>query len=91
MLYCRPSRWYCVGCGVEISRSEKGAVTSATMTMLITASGVSVGFCMSDRSCLSVAVISFCVVVIVVAVDVVVAPLIASRRAVGLPAPGVSY
>ena len=91
MLYCRPSRLYCIGCGIEISRSEKGAVTAATMIMLINASVVSVGFGMSDRCCLSVAVVSFGVVVIVVVVDVVVAPLIASRRAVGLPAPGVSY
>ena len=84
MLYCRPSRLYCIGCGIEISRSEKGAVTAATMIMLITASVVSVGFGMSDRCCLSVAVV-------IVVVIVVVAPLIASRRAVGLPAPGVSY
>ena len=87
MLYCRPSRLYCIGCGIEISRSEKGAVIAATMIMLINASVVSVGFGMSDRCCLSVAVVPFCIVVVIV----VVAPLIASRRAVGLPAPGVSY
>ena len=82
MLYCRPSRLYCIGCGIEISRSEKGAVTAATMIMLINASVVSVGFGMSDRCCFSVAVVPFCIVI---------APLIASRWAVGLPAPGVSY
>ena len=82
MLYCRPSRLCCIGCGIESSRSERGAVTAAIMTMLITASVVSVGLGMSDRCCFSVAVAPFCVVV---------APLIASRWAVGLPAPGVSY
>ena len=87
MLYCRPPRLCCIGCGVESSRSEKGAVTAATMTMLITASVVSVGFGMSDRCCFSVAVVPFCVVAVVV---IIVAPLISSRWAVGLPAPRVS-
>ena len=77
MLYCRPPRLCCIGCGVESSRSEKGAVTAAIMTMLITASVVSVGLGMSDRCCFSVAVVSFCVVVVVV--FVVVAPLSSSR------------
>ena len=77
MRYCRPSRLYCIGCGIEISRSEKGAVIAATMIMLINANVVSVGFGMSDRCCFSAVV--------------VVGPLIASRWAVGLPAPGVSY
>ena len=78
MLYCRPSRLCCIGCGIESSRSEKGAVTAATMTMLITASVVSVGLGMSDRCCFSVAVVPFCVAVVVVVV-VIVAPLISSR------------
>ena len=79
MLYCRPSRLCCIGCGIESSRSEKGAVTAATMTMLIAASVVSVGLGMSDRCCFSVAVVPFRVAVVVVVVVIVVAPLIASR------------
>ena len=66
MLYCRPSRLCCIGCGIESSRSEKGAVTAATMTMLITASVVSVGLGMSDRCCFSVAVVPFVLVALLV-------------------------
>ena len=76
---------YCIGCGVEMIRSENGAVTAATMIMLIIASVVSVGFGMSDRCCFSVSFALF------VVFGSVVAPLISSRWAVGLPAPGVSY
>ena len=87
MLYCRPSRLYCIGCGIEMIRSENGAVIAATMIMLISVSVESVGFGMSDRCCFSIAfALSFGFVGVVV-----VAPLLASRWAVGLPAPGVSY
>ena len=68
-------------------RSENGAVNAATMTMLIIASVVSVGFGMSDRCCFSVAFALFVAIVPFGGV----APLISSRWAVGLPAPGVSY
>ena len=71
-----------------MSRSENGAVSAATMTMLIIASVVSVGFGTSDRCCFSVA---FALFVVFVPFCSVVAPLISSRWAVGLPAPGVSY
>ena len=76
MLYCRPSRLYCIGCGIDMIRSENGAVIAATMIILISVSVESVGFGMSDRCCFSVAVVPFCVVVVVV---VIVAPLISSR------------
>ena len=70
-----------------MSRSENGAVNAATMTLLIIASVVSVGFGMSDLCCFSVAFALF------VAIGFLggVAPLLSSRWAVGLPAPGVSY
>ena len=87
MLYCRPSRLYCIGCGIEMILSENGAVNAATMIMLINASVESVGFGMRDRCCFSIAFDLLFVFVDVV----VVAPLFASRWAVGLPAPGVSY
>ena len=83
MLYCRPARSYCSGCDVEINRSENGALTAASMNTLITASVVSVGFGMSDSCRWSVD--DFVVVI------VFVAPFVASRRTVRLPAPGVSY
>ena len=74
-------------------RSENGAVTAATMIMLIIASVVSVGFGMSDRCCFSASFVLLVVFgsVVVSVVVAVVAPVISSRRAVGLPAPGVSY
>ena len=70
-----------------MTRSENGAVNAATMTMLIIVNAVSVGFGIRDCCCFSFAFAMF-VAIVFLGVD---APLLSSRWAVGLPAPGVSY